>query len=205
MTQRLVWNFELSTPKAPFLTKEDKKQDDLKWEWRFFWPEEEIILLPLIDDAMLDLAHYEQKHKKDHYYLLPGKNFNIKLRRNELLYKPLIKQGKYALGFGAKIHLDADDATKSIEHSRIDECAKIRQQIKDEGVELVVKKESFTFKLPTHPSIKLELARIEVKQKIYFSVCVEGRSHSLVETVSKALFGKQASCDYVTFLKTIVE
>lgn len=204
MTQRLVWNFELSASKTPFLTKEDKKQDDLKWEWRFFWPEEEIIRLPLIDDAMLDLAHYEQKHKKDHYYLLPGEHFNIKLRRNELLYKPLLKQGKYAQGFGAKIHLEAD-ASKNMAPSTMDECAKIKQQINEEGVEVVVKKESFTFKLPTHPSIKLELARIEVRQQIYFSVCVEGRSHSLVETVSKALFGKQASCDYVTFLKTIVE
>ncbi len=62
---------------------------------------------------------------------------------------------------------------------------------------------SFIYKFQTTPAIKLELARIEVRGTTYFSACVEGRSLYLVETISEYLMGKQVSCDYVRFLKSI--
>ncbi|WBV62883.1 hypothetical protein PGH43_14110 [Legionella pneumophila 130b] len=75
------------------------------------------------------------------------------------------------------------------------------KKIKEKGIVVFVKKEAFVFKFPTTPTVKLELARLEVKDKVYFSACIEGRLLNLVETISVLLFGTQPSFEYVTFLK----
>lgn len=176
------------------------EQDDLKWETRFFWPEEQIISLTAIDDGMLDLAKYHQKHKDDHYYLLPETHCNIKRRRGELLYKPIHKQTTSAVGFGMKIDLEHPPA-----HEDSDELRELARKVNERGIEVHVKKEAFIYKFPTHPHVKLELARLEVNNMVYFSACIEGKSLYLVETLSELLLGKQVSCEYVTFLKNILK
>jgi hypothetical protein len=202
MNQRLVWNFEFSSNKPPPLTRlEIKNKEDLKWEARFFWPDDQIITLYAVDKASLDLALYEQKHKEDDYYLLPDSNYNIKLRRNELLYKPILKQTPYATGFGAKTNLSTITCHSNEQNQSTLNLDKVMQQAKELGTVVHVKKESFIYKFQTSPTIKLELARLEVHDKVYFSACVEGRSLYLVEKISEHLLDKQVSCDYVTFLK----
>ncbi|AMP88463.2 TPA: hypothetical protein F7Z80_09725 [Legionella pneumophila] len=202
MMQRLVWNFEFSSEQTtPLTSLGHDVQDSLKWEKRYFWPTEQIIRLNTIDSSLLDLANYQKKHKEDYYYLLPDSDCNIKRRRNELLYKPVIKQSGSTLGFGPKIHLEKSQSLTchgDIEHMNLQE---LLNKIKEKGIVVFVKKEAFVFKFPTIPTVKLELARLEVKNKVYFSACVEGRSLTLVETISVLLFGAQSSSEYVTFLK----
>ena len=204
MSQRLVWNFEFSTIKeTPLIGLIDQAHDDLKWERRFFWSEDQIISLCNIDNTLLDLANYQQKHKEDYYYLLPDCNYNIKLRHNELLYKPVVQQTSSAIGYGMKINLEA----RTIQNPDTD-CINIEiiaQQAREHGTRVFVKKEAFIYKFPTDPNIKLELARLEVNDKVYFSACIEGKSLYLVETLSELLLGKQVSCEYVTFLKNITK
>jgi hypothetical protein len=198
MIQRLVWNFEFSHKKEiPLSGLVDNEQDDLKWERRFFWPENQIISLCNIDDSLLDLANYHQKHKEDTYYLLPHSDYNIKTRRDELQFKPVIRRTSSAAGFGIKINLDADDNSP--------ELHEMAHQARKEGITVFVKKEAFIYKFHTHPNIKLELARLEVNNAVYFSACVEGKSLFLVETLSELLLGNQVSCEYVTFLKNITK
>ena len=206
MTQRLVWNFECSTTKKLLLNlPQEKQSNDLKWESRFFWPDDHIINLTTIDDALLELTNYQQKQKQDCYYLLPKHQYNIKRRRNQLWYKPLVQHSEYVLGFGAKINLDQEDtAQKTTVNDKL-MLHKIIQKTQKKGIEVLVKKESFTYKFPVKPIIKLELARIEINGTIYFSACVEGKSRHLVEVISEGLFGKQSSSDYVTFLKQIIK
>lgn len=111
MNQRLIWNFEFAS-KAPFvLAYPEDTEDKLKWEFRYFWPDHEIIILNLIHHSLLDLANYKRKSKEDYYYLVPGFNYNIKRRRNKLLYKPLLKYKNQASGYGAKIILDDPQIT----------------------------------------------------------------------------------------------
>ncbi|HAZ7572946.1 TPA: hypothetical protein ACGCKQ_000349 [Legionella pneumophila] len=200
--QRLVWNFEFSSIQTPPLTTLGHDvQDNLKWEKRYFWPPDQIIRIHAIDSSLLDLANYQKKHKEDYYYLLPDSDYNIKQRRNELLYKPVIKQSGSALGFGPKVHLETPQTLSchgDAEHMNRQELLK---KIKEKGIVVFVKKEAFVFKFPTTPTVKLELARLEVKNEAYFSACVEGRSLTLVETISVLLFGNQPSFEYVTFLK----
>lgn len=201
MNQRLVWNFEL-TPKTrlPLATLVDKKDEQLKWEIRYFWPDNEVIVLNALDNSLLDLANYKQKHREDYYYLLPGQNYNIKKRRDQLLYKPLLKQANHAAGYGAKIILGnlPDQLTPP-------DIQEIMHQVEQEGIEIYVKKEALIYKLPTNPTVKIELARLEVRNRIYFSLCIEGKSLHLVETVSKHLLDQPVSCEYVTFLKNLLK
>lgn len=200
MTSRLVWNFEFLTH-SDFILSDFKKEkeDKLKWEARFFWPESEIIFLPLLDPSMLELTYYQHKQKKDTYYLLK-KNYNIKNRRNELIYKPLMKKGKQVSGFGPKINLSQLNPQDSLNK----DVKKILLELKD-SQEVLVKKESFTYKFPTQPHVKLELAKIELNALTFFTLCIEGKSRALVELITCALFGKKETEHYVDFLKKITQ
>ena len=206
MNQRLVWNFEFAphttTFPAGLLVKQEA--EPIKWEIRFFWPDDETIVLNTIDNSLLDLANYHQKHREDYYYLLPGSNYNIKKRHHELLYKPLLQQSERALGFAAKINIDAltEQPHKTNQHDPL--VHELVQRIAHEGVEVYVKKEAFIYKFPTQPTIKLELARLEVQNQVYLSACIEGKALELVESIAEHLLGKQISCEYVTFLKNIL-
>ncbi len=186
MNQRLVWNFELTQKKKDLPEKfPEQKSDPLKWEIRFFWPENQIVTLNKIDDSLLNLSRYQCKYREDLYYLLPDSHCNIKRRRDQFFYKPLLKQSNQAMGFGTKIKLD--DLPKN-----------------SPAIEVAVKKEAFIYKFPTKPSIKLELARLEVCNKVYLSLCIEGKSLNIVESIAEHLLEKQVSCEYVSFLKNIL-
>jgi hypothetical protein len=207
MNQRLVWNFEF-TPKTTTFPAEilvKKKSEQIKWEIRFFWPDDKAIVMNTIDNSLLDLANYHQKHREDYYYLLPGSNYNIKRRHHELLYKPLLKQSDQALGFDAKINIDSlgVDGKKTNPHAPIVQEI-VQRMAHEEGVDVYVRKEAFIYKFPTRPTIKLELARLEVHNQVYLSACIEGKARELVENIAERLLGKHVSCEYVTFLKNIL-
>lgn len=206
MTQQLVWNFEFSAKKPLSLTNfVAEEQDSLKWEARFFWPENHLIRLCPMNGSLLKLANYQSKHKEDNYYLLAHCDYNIKRRRDELVYKPLLKQSAHAFGFGTKLNLGDLANISNYPQDYILHLQRIADQALKHGVEVLVKKESFIYKFSTTPSIKLELARLEVNDTIYFSACIEGKSLYLVETICEHLLGKQVSSDYVTFLKDIIK
>lgn len=196
MTQRLVWNFEFAKRKLPPpVLQEAYAVEDLKWEIRFFWPQDYIITLHALENSQLDLMSYQLKHREEYYFLLPGAHYNIKERRGELLFKPILKRSKQAIGFGSKIALvENNDPT-------FQEILNTTQQ---EGQKILVNKEVFVYKFNTTPSVKLELARLEINKQIFFSACIEGRSLYLVETISEYLLDTHLSCDYVSFLKNII-
>jgi len=202
MNQKLIWNFECSTTKESTPNLSDSRgKDDLKWEVRFFWPEDQVITIHLFDNSLLDISLYEHKHREDEYYIFPNEPINIKRRRNKLLYKPIVKHSGNAIGFGSKINLEALPEKLSNKSHLND----ILRQIKSHPHIIHVKKEAYIYKLPTSPGIKLELARLQVSDQVYTSICIEGRSLKLVETISEYLLGQYVSCDYVTFLKKIMK
>jgi len=206
MDERLVWNFEFANGKAlkyPELLAMDA--EEVKWEVRFFWSHDAIITLFNVDDALLDLTNYHQKHKEDFYFLVPDCNYNIKKRRNELLYKPVVQQHKEAIAFGPKIKLGHLKELNICDVKTIQHLEAILARTRTDGVQVFVRKEAFKFKFPTSPHVKLELARLEVRNEVYFSACIEGRSLYLVEKIREHLLGEHLSCDYVSFLKKIMQ
>ncbi|MFI4919250.1 MAG: hypothetical protein ACHP65_06820 [Legionellales bacterium] len=176
-------------------------KEKLKWEARFFWPDNQPIILNLIDNSLLLLSCYKNKFKEDSYYLLPDKNYNIKRRHNELLYKPILKHSPVAIGYGSKIKLENRPEDAHPDSKNTTRLNKILRETQQTGTIILVKKEAYIYKFATTPHIKLELARLLVNEKIYFSACIEGHSASLVATLSQLLLGSQTACDYVTFLK----
>lgn len=200
MKQQLVWNFEFSSAHAhPVTLPQAGEKDKLKWEARFFWPSDLVIVVKNIDANLLDLNHYEHKQKIDTYFLIPNGEYNIKSRRNQILYKPLLERSEYAQAFGKKIDLEHPNDALNPKLA-----AWLLQQVRDTATQMEVKKESYTYQFPLKPRIKLELAKLELHNGIYFSACIEGRSRELVETISQALLGKKTNTNYQRFLKTLI-
>ena len=198
MNQRLVWNFEVAPTvhSLPTTAQISKKREQGKWEVRYFWCAEDIIALTAIHSDLLSLRHYQQKYKEDDYFVLPNEPYNIKRRRGELIYKPLLTQSSMAFCFGPKI-------TLTLSRTQNKKLQKILEKVMQEGLFMPVKKESFVYKFPLAIPTKLELARIEVDQRVFFSACIESRSQAIAEQLGLALVGKQDTGDYVTFLKKL--
>lgn len=203
MNKRLVWNFELLTDNPlDFRGLPQDEPDILRWEARFFWPENTIVCLQSLSDSFLDLSGYNVKKRQDSYFIMANKNLNIKKRRDELLYKPLVKQTVSSQGFGKKVNL----LTQATENILMGTPPLTTQQLftlMENHSQMDVIKTALIHKLPTTPTIKLEFARLCIHERYYLSVCVEGRSEMLVNQISKCLLPNDTSTDYVRFLQDI--
>ncbi|KTD07958.1 hypothetical protein [Legionella jamestowniensis] len=196
MNQRLVWNFEINTtPLLDIKSLPHYEKEDIKWEARYFWSHHEIICLTGLDDSFLDLRQYEIKHREDHYLLLTDNDFNIKKRREELQYKPLLQEQDNIRGFGKKIDLYHASSPVDLQPDMLHK----------KGKQVTVCKITLIHKFPTVPSVKLELARLCIQDNVFFSTCIEGRSKTLVTHIAKHLLPGHVSCDYVSFLKQFVK
>lgn len=201
MNKRLVWNFEINTDNPLDLQAlPHEEKEEIRWEARFFWPEDQIITLYGLEDSFFDLSTYQAKRRQDSYSLLSNLNYNIKRRRLQLLYKPLLKKTDYLQGYGKKINLADYPADEVLPGTDNVYTPTLFAQLKDSQTIDVIK-DTLTYKFPLEPAIKLELARLLINKKIYFSACIEGRSQLFVKTLANHLLKKQISCDYVSFLK----
>lgn len=201
MNTRLVWNFELNYANLLPLNNLEDSREELRWEARYFWPGKAIIPLNGLDERFLALSNYEFKHRQDDYTLLPKLPLNIKKRRNELVYKPLLQETKILRGYGKKIKL-ADCPPDLILPGRQGlKVGDLLTELEENSLEIEVTKEAMIYQFLSEPKIKLELSRLEIRQNIYFSLCVEGRSQKLVAEIARQLLGTEVSCDYVAFLK----
>jgi hypothetical protein len=162
------------------------QKEEFRWERRYFWPGDTIIPLHGLDPCFRDLTLYSIKERQDTYYLLPDKRDNIKQRRGEILYKPLLQEKQFCLRFGKKILLQEQDPY---------------QLEKIQAKTFLLKKTVLVYRFPTTPCIKLELCLLHVASCVYFSSCIEGKSQELVHTISTHLFKDTPSCDYVAFLQ----
>lgn len=191
MNKRLVWNFEIKSDcqlKLPETSIETAS--DVHWESRFFWPEKDIITLSGLDESFLELSRYKIKHRTDCYYILPNEEHNVKKRRHELVYKPLVNRTRSAIAYGKKIKLEDDLKYHTL-----------MQKITDQGQTIHIDKEALIYKFQSHPSTKLELARLVIHKKIFFTLCIEAPELTWVEHITRQLTNQSISVDYVTFLK----
>lgn len=204
MNHQLIWNFEFTLNKSPCSFNDSENKEDIKWEARFFWPSHEKIVMSCLDHELLDLKNYKKKIRDDYYYLIPNSDANIKLRKNQLLYKPLVRKTNTAYGFGPKIILNPfTPAYEQNEH-----CLKMNEilnEVTPIKKPIHVKKIAYLYKFQCTPTIKLELARLKINKKTFYSACIEGHSLKKVNFLVEHLLGHQISCDYVTFLRNILK
>lgn len=205
--KRLAWNFEINTETAPLDMSKLRASDHSEWkfEMRHFWKEDRIICLYGLDEAFLNLSNYKIKERNDRYFLIPGQQKNIKERRGELVYKPLMQQSKGLLAFAKKIHLNQCPPEEILPGSPEIAVAPMLDLIHSEARPITVTKVALVYSFPLEPVIKLELARLSLEGKVYFSASVEGRSPALVHSIGHHLLQKNGEAlghDYVSFLTT---
>ncbi len=201
MNKRFIWNFEIADERP--LRLQDLPihcKEELRWEARTFYPSKEIIQLKGLDNNFLKLRHYRIKHRCDSYFLLPDyPTLNIKQRRSQWLYKPLLKRTGRIRGYGKKINL-ADYPSQLLLPGVDCDASELLAQLTESRC-IKVDKELLVYRLFDDPSIKLELARLQINDNYYYSVCIEGRAQTLVDKLSEHLLEDAFSCDYVTFLQ----
>lgn len=205
MNKRLVWNFEIDCKKPlqlPSVNTTDESSE--RWECRYFWPDDKIITLHGLNDHFMALSHYQSKHRQDTYYLLPEANYNLKMRRDELFYKPVLNTKTNALAYGKKIKLAEQPPGIELAGCEENDGPALIARIKKQGIKINVEKEALIYKFETSTTAKLELAWLQVANKSFFSVSIESRSLLLVESISSQLLGGLPTCDYVTFLRGIL-
>lgn len=202
MKKRLVWNFEID-PDTPlqYPPLESTIDTEQHWESRFFWNADEIITLAGLSDDFLALSRYSIKHRQDTYYLLPHADYNLKERHGQLFYKPLLLRNPQALAYGKKIALHTCTLDQPLPGCDNVSAGVLIQQIQKESSPIVVEKEAMIYRIPTTPSLKIEFARLLIDNTVYFSLSIESRALSFLESMTTQLLGSRPTCDYITFLK----
>ena len=203
MNKRLVWNFEIST-ESPLQLPRANCIDENKthWESRFFWPDNERIVLRGLNDTHRELSRYQVKHREDCYFLLPTTDYNIKIRHEQLSYKPVLMKKPCAIAYGKKIKLAEWPTNEPLPGCTEKNTAALMERIQREGKKINVEKEALIYTFETTPPIKLELAWLHVAGNGYFSTSIESRCMEYVESMSRQLLGDVVTRDYVSFLKS---
>ncbi len=204
MNKRFVWNFEINSDNSLQIPNtEGFVQSPGRWESRFFWSDDQIITLNCLNNNFLALSHYEIKHRQDTYYLLPNTDYNLKVRCEQLFYKPILMKKTYAVAYGKKINLEEHPLNMQLPCTKEKDAHTLIALIKDQGIKINVEKEALIYKFDTTPATKFELAWLRVANKNYYSASIESRSMLLVESIAKQLIGDRLASDYVSFLREI--
>lgn len=200
MNKRLVWNFEINMDSTlePGKLKPQPKEP-LRWERRYFWPESTTITLARSIEEWLAFSDCSLKQRADHYFLVQDEVLNIKQRRGDLLYKPCLQIQNHCYGFDKKINVSEAPVDTPLPGSTFSPAV-LLGRLKNEHA-IFVEKTAFVYKLPTEPTIKLELARINLGESSYYTACIEGHSLRHVSFIAESLLNAYVSCDYVSFLK----
>lgn len=204
MNKRLIWNFEITDKGSLALPSAIEKEDEARWEMRFFWPDEnQPIVLHNLSESFLELSRYTIKHRNDCYLILNDRDYNIKIRQSELVYKPKVDVSGDALGYGKKQKYERIDEMTLPKGEPLS-LSSFLNKLQREAQTMTVEKEAVIYKFPSSPKIIFELARIKIKDHVFFSVSLESRVLSWVEYLSQRIIGEeQSSIDYVEFLKSV--
>lgn len=204
MNKRLIWNFEVNLENPLEIpSKEHFIDHHHQWESRFFWSEEQIIILNGLNQQFLNLSQYQLKQKLDTYFLLPNQEYNLKLRHDQLFYKPLLMKQANAVAYGKKVKLTDQSLATQLPDFKSSDMTALIKHIHQHGVKIDVEKEALFYKFKTTPITKLELARLQTKRQTHFSVSIESPCLAFVESITHQLLGSKLSTDYVSFLRNM--
>lgn len=202
MNKRFIWNFEVNLESSlQFPQTSTIKSEEMYWESRAFWPHSEIITLNKLSDIFLRLSHYQVKLKEDSYYILPNLQYNLKLRKNNLLYKPLITKTPIAIAFGNKINLNEQKADSYLPGIEDLDTKTLIKKIHQESKLVHVEKEALIYQFNTTPTAKLELARLTFNHTVHFTLSIESSSYALVQSITEQILGECHAHDYVSYLQ----
>lgn len=202
MNKRLVWNFEINDECSLDLVDIPVEEPSLwRAEIRYFWEDKQGITLHGLNNDFLNLARYKIKERQDRYYLIPNHACNIKERRGELLFKPLMQNTGGLQEFAKKINLSQHPSRSMLPGLSSLYTQELLELVDAQSSQIYVEKTALIYKFATQPVIKLELSRLTIADTCYFSACLEGNSKKLITLINNHLFKDEIACDYVHFLK----
>lgn len=202
MNKRLVWNFEINADHSLCIpSPQTPSENACRWESRFFWPSHEIIILYGLSPSFYEISRYKITHKEDTYIILPDEPLNLKLRQNELYYKPMLSQQSGVVAYGKKIKINDCSPNMMLPGCDSEGIESLLCKIQSEGIPITVKKEALVYSFDSTPSIKLELSWLRVAQQEFYSISIESKAFAMVEAIQEQLIKNKKSSDYVTFLK----
>lgn len=186
---RLFWNFEYhSAHQLPDLFTFPENENKAAWEVRYFWPANQIISLQALPTHIFELSRYKIKHQSDKYILIPHKNYNIKIRKKKLLYKPILQSHQGVYQFGKK--------------QQLDEAASEQLGLNIQTHQhLLVLKETLLYPLTNSASSRLEFTRLNINQTIFFSFAIQSPEYEPIELLLKNIQPSGSPMPYVTFLQ----
>jgi len=179
---RFIWQFELTG--RQWLPQGNWQKDSHKWEIRYFWPIDQIVELNL-NEQQLNWDQGECKLQRDVYWLDVNNPTNIKQRRDQLVYKPVVQQHHNRTAFDKKQRLDPDELSQSNFKT------------------IEVEKMALQLKIHQKPKCMLELSKIQLQNQTFSSLCIESRCGELLDNIDDHLQLSGKACDYITFLRGI--
>ena len=205
MNKRLIWNFEIDSTNSLQLPENNDafSPEEPRWESRYFWPEDERITLYGLSESFLELSRYRIKHREDTYHLLQNFEYNLKIRRDQLFYKPLLTIEGNLYAYGKKINLAEFPANTPLPQSSEADAATLTKRVQLESKPVRVIKEALIYRLVPNPKTKLELSWLRIASRAYFSVSIESPSKFLVKSLATQIVRSDKATNYISFLKTL--
>lgn len=153
------------------------------WEWRAFWPEGQIVELPVSWVEITQNADVTEETNDDQYLFVHGKQDNIKIRGKNLKIKPVLEAFDEFIAFGpsAKFRFPEKALLLSTIFPRLFEVRGKLHSINDLLQVMTAtgyQPDKITVSKVRHGvsmmfGVQVEFARIQVQDKVYHSISLE--------------------------------
>ncbi len=207
----LIWQFQSDgSQPADAESLSDKIKNIKQWEARFFWREDESIILSHLDEDALYLKNYKHESKID-TYVLDEHNRNIKLREDKLHFKPLLtkedsltcyeKKQKF---IPLKDYMEIRTLLPKLPKTQPHSINEFNEWLLEHYQLINVEKESYLYKIKKDSKTRFELSKLIINDALYYSLVVESRLKEHTLTIKKALNINATAVDYIQFLKSLL-
>ena len=185
------------------------------WEWRAFWPEGQVVELPVSWAEITQNGDANEETNDDQYLFVHGKKDNIKIRGKNLKIKPVLEAFDEFIAFGpsAKFRFPEKALLLSSFFPRlfevrgklrsIDELLQVMTATGYQPGKITVSKvrqgASMMF------GVQIEFARIQVLDKVYHSISLESPYLTPLRILARRVaVGKGQVAGYSDFLEHIL-
>lgn len=162
---------------------ESYQRGTTSWEWRAFWPEGQIVELPVSWVEITRNADVSEEINDDHYLFVHGKKDNIKIRGKNLKIKPVLEAFDEFIAFGPSIKFDFPEKALLLS-SLFPRLFEVRGKLRSVDELLQVMSATgyqpgmITVAKVRHGvsmmfGVQIEFARIQVMDKVYHSISLE--------------------------------
>jgi hypothetical protein len=188
------------------------KKQQIGWEWRSFWPEDcSPIPVHLVPFPISSLNDFESITFQDTYISIKKSLLNLKIRKEKLVYKPVIEKYDYLLAFSPKkkfpfplgwkelyslfprllyykgVILSPHDLVLCLQESHYQSC--------------LISLQKNTCRYEITEDLRLELSQIMVHDQLWYSVCIESLSITQVRECADLMIPQKGKLmGYAEFL-----